>query len=322
MTPTIPSFTFNVPMAAYPPLVQAPTTTHAASTSSLAATATGNGNGDASSVLGSGRLSNASQARSLELSSNYAQSFRSSLHSTDSPFGAVHTKHRLHSIPPRGKSVKTQILDQTVWLHSNTRFTQIRTELALNESEPETLLDRAAISNDALFQALRYDIRPFQSDGTQTIHRRTEHADLARIRALRARAEGLERVLGAMMARKPSSTADTDSIHTTGSSSFRNSSSDQEIIPPITRIRIELGSLVNDLFSHHRELHQKSYHTASSQLYSIPGALSTLSNIHLDEPSRSVIPQPSTSPSSSIPKKPVSKFHSISFAQPLGIVGM
>ncbi|KAF8318050.1 uncharacterized protein EI90DRAFT_3084529 [Cantharellus anzutake] len=34
--------------------------------------------------------------------------------------------HHLHSIPPKEKTVQTLILDHMLWLHSRTRFNQVR----------------------------------------------------------------------------------------------------------------------------------------------------------------------------------------------------
>lgn len=115
--------------------------------------------------------------------------------------------HHLHSIPPREKTTRTLILDHMLWLHSRARFSQIHSELDRDDEEHE-------------------DEEEKRGKGVRVA------------RTFKARAEGLEKVLCAMLDQPQEETAwDDDSSPTS--------------LPNGVRVRIALTRLVNDLFASH-----------------------------------------------------------------------
>jgi hypothetical protein len=177
--------------------------------------------------------------------------------------------HHLHTIPPRQKSTRTLILDHMLWLHARTRFSQVRAELGLadldtdedafwlnpgNGNGPFVQLSR----RDALMASLRYGpARSFMEEvGVEEMSR----ADHVQARALRQKADGLEKVLTAIMDQcfepPPSQCPRPRSMHLdllTSSPSSRDRSSNVHsglsVLPNGVRVRLAVGALINILFS-------------------------------------------------------------------------
>lgn len=238
--------------------------------------------------------------------------------------------HHLHSIPPREKTTKTLILDHMLWLHANARFAQVRAEVGLPDSEDTT--------SDDLIEALGYGTDA-HSSGEEV-----SRPNLVQARALNARAEGLEKVLAAMIGQPiehPNRMQEGEDAHmsspqepATASSSFDQT----HLLPNDVRLRLSLGALINDIFAYpHREV---TVATSDSirptrspiQVNFIPESLLPLSratgSTSSEKPSNR-LPSLSTLTSSKIsPSAPrvassnSAIFNSHTWAQPLSVVGM
>jgi hypothetical protein len=172
--------------------------------------------------------------------------------------------HRLHTIPPREKSTRTLILDHLLWEHARTRLQQARAELGMqvskefknlvsnnNESEERTALDmeedEQSDGEDTL--AVKFGVKP--EDRRHRPHEQDEYdasQDLTLAASLRLRADGIEKVLIAMLDQPPEHQphyADDEApptppaIHGVGEHAFPNG----------LRFRLALSTLVNDLFA-------------------------------------------------------------------------
>lgn len=182
--------------------------------------------------------------------------------------------HHLHSIPPREKSTRTLILDHLLWVHARTRLQQARAELGMTVNG-DALSDfgespRSVSSNGMDVDREPSIVTPFEhdalSDGEDVLNikfgardhernRRSSAEDeheaqqnLQLAHTLRLRADGVEKVLIAMLDQPPKvqppySDDDTPrtppAIHGVGEHYFPNG----------VRLRLALSALVNDFFA-------------------------------------------------------------------------
>jgi hypothetical protein len=135
-----------------------------------------------------------------------------------SPVASKHARH-LHSIPPRQKSTKSLILDHLLWLHALARIAHVGAELGMSVIR----VDDAERGGTSLCEALNYGI----NIGKPALRLEKTRVDMVRGRALKARAEGLERVLAAMV----------------------DGQKDNGPLPDSVRFRLTLGAMINDVFA-------------------------------------------------------------------------
>jgi hypothetical protein len=140
---------------------------------------------------------------------------------TAPPVASKHA-HHLHSIPPRQKSTKSLILDHLLWLHALARIAHVGAELGMSviRDDGEAENERGGTS---LCEALSYGI----GIGKPALRLEKTRVDMVRGRALKARAEGLERVLAAMI----------------------DGQKDNGPLPDSVRFRLTLGAMINDVFA-------------------------------------------------------------------------
>jgi hypothetical protein len=155
-----------------------------------------------------------------------------------------------------------------LWLHARTRFSQARAELGLSDLDideeafwvdAENGDDRPVQQSrrDALMAGLRYgSARSVIKDiGVKGMSR----VDYVQARALRQKADGLEKVLSAIMDQCSDSPPETrrslelDDLNPSSSSSRNRTGSkvrsDPSVLPNSVRIRLAVGALINILFS-------------------------------------------------------------------------
>ena len=190
----------------------------------------------------------------------------------------AHTNaHHLHSIPPAHKSTKTMILDHLLYLHAQARLTQVCAELGIAALDRDTQESNATC--EQLCQALCYGSptlpAPLKLKGTQ---------DGSQARAWMARANGLEKVIGAMMGNAASAAP----------------------LPESVRFRIALGMLVDDIVAFRRV--ESTVSTPDQQPTPIISPLFDFLSQFARESSVSGLATPSI-------------FHSHSWAPPPGFVG-
>ncbi|KAJ3732449.1 hypothetical protein DFJ43DRAFT_1039316 [Lentinula guzmanii] len=158
--------------------------------------------------------------------------------------------HHLHSIPPREKSTRTLIIDHMLWAHGRTRFAQARAELGMTDRtggptssnyshrrRPENYEeDDEAGSDGEAVSSLKARREP-DDDEEARLHAQ----DLQLSRSLRLRAEGLEKVINSMLVQPPP-------VHLHFEDDFFVDPN-QHILPNGVRLRLALGTLVNDFFA-------------------------------------------------------------------------
>lgn len=172
--------------------------------------------------------------------------------------------HHLHSIPPREKSTRTLILDHLLWVHARTRLQQARAELGMAvskdaaaeagespktdemEKEPE---DAEEISDGEEILSIKFGAKDHErNERSQAEDEFEQMQNLPLAHALRLRADGVEKVLIAMLDQPPEVQppySDEDAprtppaIHGEGEHHFPNG----------VRLRLALSTLVNDLFA-------------------------------------------------------------------------
>ena len=179
--------------------------------------------------------------------------------------------HHLHSIPPREKSTRTLIIDHMLWVHARTRFAQARAELGMT--------DRSGGPSSSHFRLRerpeQYDEEDEVSSGGEDIdqlktraagHGDTHHEDedarmqkqdFALARSLRLRAIALEKVVTSMLDQPPPLhpiPAIGDELQSPPGSPKRRESqppkaSHPHTLPNGVRLRLALGTVVNDLFA-------------------------------------------------------------------------
>ncbi|THU86515.1 hypothetical protein K435DRAFT_970239 [Dendrothele bispora CBS 962.96] len=210
-------------------------------------------------------------------------------HSNENSFKAPAHKHahHLHSIPPREKSVRTLIIDHMLWVHGRTRFAQARAELGMTDrtggpsspnythrTRPENYEEEDQVSSDGedavvLTSRIAWPGHP-HDDPEET---RIASQDLLLAKNLRLRAEGLEKVVTSMLVQPPpvhpihdedlaspptspmifpTGSGDANNNNNASNSSNNNSrrpTAHQHTLPNGVRLRLALGTVINDLFS-------------------------------------------------------------------------
>ncbi|OAX41438.1 hypothetical protein K503DRAFT_797969 [Rhizopogon vinicolor AM-OR11-026] len=192
------------------------------------------------------------------------------------PFKAPAHKHahHLHSIPPREKSTRTLIIDHMLWVHGRTRFTQARAELGMTDrtggpsssnyrycERPESYDEEDEVLSDGE----NVELLKAREGGPGHPHNddednRRQKQDLTLARSLRLRAIGLEKVVTSMLDQPPPVHPILDDDPTTPPTSpkrpesFQSPQSPQRTSHPHTlpngvRLRLALGTVINDLFA-------------------------------------------------------------------------
>ncbi|KAG8848187.1 hypothetical protein FRB91_011049 [Serendipita sp. 411] len=140
--------------------------------------------------------------------------------------------HHLHSIPPKQKSTKSLIIDHLLWSHTRTRLAQIAAQLGVAELEQEEENDdEEVLEEEQVCSRMGYGQQQRQQRQQPSTSSTQRRINLVQARALKARADGFERVLAAMLA------------------SSSSSSSPENLFPEHVRFRITLGTLIHDLFN-------------------------------------------------------------------------
>ncbi|KAJ4477474.1 hypothetical protein J3R30DRAFT_3486404 [Lentinula aciculospora] len=158
--------------------------------------------------------------------------------------------HHLHSIPPREKSTRTLIIDHMLWAHGRTRFAQARAELGMSDRtggptssnythrrRPENYEEEEEAGSDGEAVSTLKARREPEDDEEARLHAQ----DLQLARSLRLRAEGLEKVINSMLVQPPP-------VHLHFEDDFFVDPN-QHILPNGVRLRLALGTLVNDFFA-------------------------------------------------------------------------
>lgn len=181
--------------------------------------------------------------------------------------------HHLHSIPPREKSTRTLIIDHMLWVHGRTRFTQARAELGMTDrtggpsspnyhhrERPESYDEDDEVSSDGE----NVEILKAREGGPNHPHNedednRRQKQDLTLARSLRLRAIGLEKVVTSMLDQPPAVHPILDDDLSTPPSSPQRPESHQSpqratshhphTLPNGVRLRLALGTVINDLFA-------------------------------------------------------------------------
>ncbi|KAG2061116.1 hypothetical protein BDR06DRAFT_947661 [Suillus hirtellus] len=181
--------------------------------------------------------------------------------------------HHLHSIPPREKSTRTLIIDHMLWVHGRTRFTQARAELGMTDrtggpsspnyryrERPESYEEEDEVSSDGE----NVEMLKAREGGPNHPHNedednRRQRQDLTLARTLRLRAIGLEKVVTSMLDQPPPvHPILDDDLHTpptspqrpeSQQSPHRATSNHPHTLPNGVRLRLALGTVINDLFA-------------------------------------------------------------------------
>lgn len=209
--------------------------------------------------------------------------------------------HHLHSIPPREKSTRTLIIDHLLWVHARTRFAQARAELGMTDrtggpvspnyahrERPENYEEEDEVYSDG------EDINTLvaRSGGPGHTHEEDDDErlgmqDLTLARSLRQRAESVEKVITSMLDQPP----EDPPVHPDDLLDPPTSPQMQPIpprhqhtLPNGVRLRLALGTVINDLFARraptppHR---QYTNYTSGSPVPSLPSTLVPLASISL-----------------------------------------
>ncbi|KAG8896434.1 hypothetical protein FRC00_005976 [Tulasnella sp. 408] len=181
--------------------------------------------------------------------------------------------HHLHSIPPKEKTTRTLILDHLLCLHARARFAQARAELGL---DPERVASDD--EDDELSPASDSECMDWTASNGSV-------KDAMNARVYKARADGLEKVLSAMLEQPPEELPfDADDLL------FRDTSfqlPSAPVLPNGVRLRLALAGLINDVFAEDEFTVPKDqaaeathfYHSPPPPLSSYSPALSVLSKI-------------------------------------------
>jgi hypothetical protein len=217
--------------------------------------------------------------------------------------------HHLHSIPPREKSTRTLIIDHMLWVHgtllpylafgclnsiaARTRFAQARAELGMTDRtggpsspnyahrrRPENYEEEDELGSegeDTGVLKARSGARNDEED------ERLRRQDLALARSLRLRAEGLEKVVTSMLEQPPPIHPINDDVITTPPSSPKlKPSKHPHTLPNGVRLRLALGTIINDLFARqaphpaYRHTHPSPPKTEHTPPTPIPASFSDL----------------------------------------------
>ncbi|KIY43849.1 hypothetical protein FISHEDRAFT_77775 [Fistulina hepatica ATCC 64428] len=193
--------------------------------------------------------------------------------------------HHLHSIPPREKSTRTLIIDHMLWAHGRTRFAQARAELGMTDRtggptalnfvhrrRPENYEeDESALSDGEDTNTLKARAGDPGDPHTDEEDERMQAQDIPLARQLRQRAEGLERVITSMLAQTPPVHPDPDEAPPSPPT-FRRLRH-QHTLPNGVRLRLALGTMINDLFSREYTIAMGSPHDASRRTPAVPHTL-------------------------------------------------
>ncbi|KAH8118249.1 hypothetical protein DFH11DRAFT_1503779 [Phellopilus nigrolimitatus] len=232
--------------------------------------------------------------------------------------------HHLHSIPPREKSTRTLILDHLLWVHARTRLQQARAELGMAVSGDAVLgtgesprsavvgmdIDKeplaAAEDQDALSDGedvlkIKFGAKDYERNErspAEDQHEATQNLSLAH--TLRLRADGVEKVLIAMLDQPPEVQppySDDDAprtppaIHGAGEHFFPNG----------VRLRLALSTLVNDLFARDtptplspRSSNTPAFQARNAQTPSSTPQIAPVSNASRSTPTFISLPLPSS----------------------------
>ncbi|KAF8657562.1 hypothetical protein AX16_002199 [Volvariella volvacea WC 439] len=179
--------------------------------------------------------------------------------------------HHLHSIPPREKSTRTLIIDHMLWVHGRTRFAQARAELGMTDRtggpssanythrrRPENYDEDDEEGSEGeqvdILRARGDPDHPQIDDEEERLGRQ----DLPLARSLRLRAEGLEKVVTSMLDQPPPVHPIPEDEFTTPPTSPRSGGGAQNgsgrrshphTLPNGVRLRLALGTVINDLFA-------------------------------------------------------------------------
>ncbi|KAJ7618544.1 hypothetical protein FB45DRAFT_840336 [Roridomyces roridus] len=235
--------------------------------------------------------------------------------------------HHLHSIPPREKSTRTLIIDHMLWVHGRTRFAQARAELGMTDRtggpgtpqyahrhRPENYEEEDDVGSDGedavTLKARAGDPgRPHNDDEDE----RLRSQDLVLARSLRLRAEGLEKVVTSMLDQPPAPHRVLDEDVLTPPTSPRIAPASTHALPNGVRLRLALGTMINDLFARqapvpperHRRTSSATSHpparnsNTSAPVPPLPPSLAALATVSGSCPDRPEV-QPWTRPSSSM----------------------
>ncbi|KAH9481144.1 hypothetical protein JR316_0005664 [Psilocybe cubensis] len=231
--------------------------------------------------------------------------------------------HHLHSIPPREKSTRTLIIDHMLWVHGRTRFAQARAELGMTDrtggptspnyihrKRPESYEEDDEEGSEgeevvALKARAGGPGHPHNDDEDERLGRQ----DLALARSLRLRAEGLEKVVISMLDQPPPIHPINDEDILTPPTSPKLTASNAahpHRLPNGVRLRLALGTIVNDLFA--RQAPSPPYrHTHATNVTTPNTAKSAAASTPPDHsPQSSVVPSPSDLPNALATLAPVS----------------
>ncbi|KAI6039834.1 hypothetical protein EDC04DRAFT_3061740 [Pisolithus marmoratus] len=170
--------------------------------------------------------------------------------------------HHLHSIPPREKSTRTLIIDHMLWVHARTRFAQARAELGMTDrtggpsslnyayrERPEQYEEDEEVVSDGEDAGMLQAREGGSRHDDEEDRRQRQDLDLAA--SLRLRAIGLEKVVTSMLEQPPPvqhPVLDDDHL-TPNNSPKRGSKTHPHTLPNGVRLRLSLGTVINDLFS-------------------------------------------------------------------------
>lgn len=239
-----------------------------------------NGSASTSAILNQGQFPSFSVAAVPPRTTTYqptifASSSTSNPTNGSRPFKAPAHKHahHLHSIPPREKSTRTLIIDHMLWVHGRTRFTQARAELGMTDrtggpsspnyrhrERPESYEEDDEVSSDGEDG----EMLKAREGGPNHPHNedednRRQKQDLTLARTLRLRAIGLEKVVTSMLDQPPPVHPILDDDLNTPPTSPQRPESHQSpqratphhphTLPNGVRLRLALGTVINDLFA-------------------------------------------------------------------------
>lgn len=180
--------------------------------------------------------------------------------------------HHLHSIPPREKSTRTLIIDHMLWVHARTRFAQARAELGMTDrsggpssshfrfrERPEQYDEEDEASSDGEdIDQLKSRAAGHGDPHHEDEDTRMQKQDFILARSLRLRAVALEKVVTSMLDQPPPLDHIPpigDELQSPPGSPKRHGSqpppkaSHPHTLPNGVRLRLALGTVINDLFA-------------------------------------------------------------------------
>lgn len=169
--------------------------------------------------------------------------------------------HHLHSIPPREKSTRTLILDHMLWIHARTRLRQARAELGMSgilarqEGSPQIMAQLPPLEDEDPFSDGEHVIMiKYAAQDRQRVIRLPveddylEAQNLSQAQALRLQADGVEKVLTAMVDQPPDIQPPLTDDDNPRAPPFIGGVEEHHY-PNGVRFRLALSTLINDLFS-------------------------------------------------------------------------